>query len=410
MLESQERTGPERRPVLLVLASTYPRWLDDPEPAFVHELAKRLTDRFRVIALVPHATSASTSETMEGVEVYRYRYAPARWETLVNDGGIVTNLRRERWKLLLVPSFLLAQGVAAWRLCRRLRPDVLHAHWLFPQGLIAALLQYLPGSRIPFVVTSHGADLWAIKGWLFDCLKRFIGRRAAMITVVSRAMQDELKRTGLGDSSVLPMGVDLDGRFTPVDGDRDQDELLFVGRLVEKKGAHVLIDAMPRILRSRPGVRLTIAGFGPEEPRLRSQADSLGVERSIRFLGAVPQANLPQLYRQSALFVAPFVESRGGDREGLGLVTVEAIACGCPVVVGDLPAVRDVLDQSEDAFMLVPPGDAAALADRVLEMLENPERGIASAARLRLRLLKRFNWQAIAMGYGDLLLEAGRAR
>ena len=78
------------RPVLLVLASTYPRWADDHEPGFVHELARRLTDRFRVLALVPHSPGSSTRETLDGVEVIRYRYAPGRLETLVNDGGIVT--------------------------------------------------------------------------------------------------------------------------------------------------------------------------------------------------------------------------------------------------------------------------------------------------------------------------------
>lgn len=100
------------RSTLLVLASTYPRWEGDPEPGFVHELAKRLTGRFRVIALVPHSPAARRRETLDGIEVIRYRYAPEYLETLVNDGGIVTNLRRARWKYLLVPSFILAQ---AWK-------------------------------------------------------------------------------------------------------------------------------------------------------------------------------------------------------------------------------------------------------------------------------------------------------
>src|SRR5690606_6282774 len=91
-------------PTLLVLTSTYPRWAGDPEPGFVHELAKRLTDRFRVIVLGPHAPGAKTAEVLDGVEVIRYRYAPERMETLVNDGGIITNLRRSRWKYLLVPG------------------------------------------------------------------------------------------------------------------------------------------------------------------------------------------------------------------------------------------------------------------------------------------------------------------
>ena len=133
------------KPTLLVLTSTYPRWADDPEPGFVHELAKRLTNHFRVIVLGPHAPGASATEVLDGVEGVRYRYAPDRLETLVNDGGIVTNLRRDKWKLLLVPGFVLAQSWCTWRLVRTGSVDVIHAHWLIPQGLIAAMLRLSPG-------------------------------------------------------------------------------------------------------------------------------------------------------------------------------------------------------------------------------------------------------------------------
>ena len=124
-----ETVGPEgAKPTLLVLTSTYPRWSGDPEPGFVHELARRLTDRFQVIVLGPHAPGAKTHEVLDDVEVIRYRYAPERLETLVNDGGIVTNLRLARWKLLLVPGFVLTQAWRAWRLIRTRNIDVIHAH------------------------------------------------------------------------------------------------------------------------------------------------------------------------------------------------------------------------------------------------------------------------------------------
>ena len=145
-------------PVLLVLASTYPRWLGDPEPGFVHELCKRLTDRFRVIALSPHAAGAPTREVMEGVLVLRYRYAPEVLETLVNDGGIVANMSRAPWKWLLLPGFLFGLLWSAWRVITRERPDVVHAHWLIPQGLVIGVLGVLDRRTPPFLATSHGAD------------------------------------------------------------------------------------------------------------------------------------------------------------------------------------------------------------------------------------------------------------
>src|SRR5690606_19363195 len=126
-----------QRPTLLVLASTYPRWEGDPEPGFVHELAKRLVEHFHVVVVGPHAPGALTQEVIDGVEIHRYRYAPVGLQTLVNNGGIVTNLRRSRWKLSLVPGFLLAQLWCAWRLVNTRKVDLIHAHWLIPQGLLA---------------------------------------------------------------------------------------------------------------------------------------------------------------------------------------------------------------------------------------------------------------------------------
>ncbi len=398
----------DARPRLLVLASTYPRWPGDPEPGFVHELAKRLTGTFRVIVLGPHAPGAKPRETMDGVEVVRYRYAPAALETLVNDGGIVTNLKRSRWKLLLVPSFVLAQAWAAWRIARRERIDVIHAHWLLPQGLIAALLQSLPGRKVPFVVTSHGADLYALRGKALEALKRFVLRRCAAATVVSSAMLESLRGIGAptGKVSVLPMGVDLAQRFAPdPSAQRSECELLFVGRLVEKKGLRHLLDALPTVLRAHPDARLAVAGFGPEEAALKQQTRMLGLEHAVRFLGAVPQADLPSLYRRAALFVAPFVRAASGDEEGLGLVLVEAIGCGCPVVVGNVAAMGEVFGAELPAFA-VDARDAQALAARIVAALADPAASRRSAETLRAAVARRFGWERIADAYAGLLSRA----
>ena len=103
---------PKNRPRLLVLASTYPRWQNETEPGFVHELSRRLTDQFDVRVIGPHAPSTLRRETMDDVEIRRFRYAPVPLETLVNDGGTVTNLKRQLIKWLLVPSFILREFFA----------------------------------------------------------------------------------------------------------------------------------------------------------------------------------------------------------------------------------------------------------------------------------------------------------
>jgi glycosyltransferase involved in cell wall biosynthesis len=202
------------------------------------------------------------------------------------------------------------------------------------------------------------------------------------------------------------MGVDLAQRFTPDPSmPRSQRELLFVGRLVEKKGLRHLLDAMPEVLRSHPDACLSVAGFGPEEGMLKEQSRALGLEQAVRFLGAVPQAELPSLYRQAALFVAPFVRAESGDEEGLGLVLVEAVGCGCPVVVGNVAAMGEVFG-AELPAVAVDARDPQALAARIVEALADPDARRESAARLRAMMVDRFGWERIADAYAELLLRA----
>ena len=395
------------KPRLLVLASTYPRWVGDPEPAFVHLLASRLATEFDVVVLCPHARGAAKRELMDGVSVARYRYAPTSMEVLVNDGGIITNLRRRPWTMLLVPTFILAQMWAAWRLLRSFRPDVVHAHWIIPQGLIVALLGVFRRSAPPLLVTSHGADLFALRGRWLTAIKRFVLRRAALTTVVSQAMRTEVLRLGIDAHRVRvePMGVDLQGRFTVDEAtQRSHGELLFVGRLVEKKGLRVLLDALPRIIEQRPEVTLTVDGFGPEAEALRLQAQRLGIADRVTFLGAVSQAELPALYRRAAVFVAPFVQASSGDQEGLGLVLVEALACGCTVVASDLPAVRDVSSLPDVPLRLVVPDDPDALAACVLQTLQGSDR------LGRPESVAQFDWSRRASAYAGLLRRMAEAR
>lgn len=392
------------KPRLLVLTSTYPRWQSDATPGFVHALARRLTDRFEVMVLCPHACGAARREVMDGVKVRRYRYAPEKWESLASGGGIINNLRQAPIRWALVPLFLVAQTWATWRLIRRWRPNVIHAHWLIPQGLIVALLSLVNGKTPPFLVTSHGVDLHALRFWPMPMIKRFVTRRAAAVTVVSSAMVDVMKAQGIPTEGVRvePMGVDLENLFTPDKAvPRSDNEILFVGRLVEKKGLRYLIEAMPAILEKYPEVQLTVAGFGPEEPALRSQAQALGIGEKVRFLGPVSQEKLPDLYRRATVFVAPFVEAAGGDQEGLGLVTVEAIGCGCPVVVSDLPAIGDVIDNAE---LLAPPSCSSGLATRVKHLMTlSAQSRIDIQSNLRMRVVKRFNWTERGRAYYNQL-------
>lgn len=396
------------RKKLLVITSTYPRWKNDPEPGFVHELAKRLAGDFEVAVICPHAPGALRYETLDSVRVLRYKYAPTRLQLLVSDGGILANLRRSKWKWLLLPGFFLAQSLALVATVWRWRPDVIHAHWVIPQGITAALVRSLLPVNPKLIITLHGADLYALTGRILSRLRVAAVRGADVVAVVSSPMRDELSRQ-LGEDrrlKVLPMGVDLSERFVvPTGTPRSLDEILFVGRLVEKKGLVHLVAAMPLILKIRPNAKLVVVGGGPQGELVRSQVQELGLGSSVQFLGGLPQSALSDLYQRAAVTVAPFVQASDGDQEGLGLVVIEAMGCGCPVVVGDVPAVHHALPVGGEDTVMVMPSDLPALAAAICSMMDVTERSGAAGERRRAAAVAHFDWSQRAGDYAKVIRE-----
>lgn len=398
----------ERQPGVLVLTSTYPRWPGDTEPAFVQQLAHGLAaSGWRVRVLTPHCVGSLGTESEGSVEVHRYRYWFTGHETLTGAGGIMSRLRQRPFTALLVLPLLLGTFVA---LCRSLRSgafDVVHAHWLVPQGILAILATALcrrPAARV--LCTAHGGDVFALRGRLCEACRRWVVAHAAHVTAVSRYVHDELVREGADPArlSVASMGVDLRTRFSPVAGvTRDADLILFVGRLVEKKGVAHLIEAMGRLQNSFPAARLAIVGDGPERPRLERLVAASGLESTVRFLGARPQADLPALYSRAAIAVVPSIVDALGDQEGLGLVTIEAIGCGCAVVASDLPAIHDVIEHGVNG-LLVRPRDAAALATALSALLRDPGlRARLTGDDVRTALCSRFDWVDVTRRYAAMM-------
>jgi len=396
------------RPRVLVLTSTFPRWENDTEPAFIFELSRRLTVSFDVTVLSPRTPGSKRKENMAGLRVIRFPYFFSQWEKLaMHGGGILNQLKTNPAYYLMVPFFLLGQLLAIIRLVRNEHFDLIHAHWLIPQGFIAALGMWIAGKNVPLLCTSHGGDLFALKGKGLQRLKRRIMDKSAALTVVSKAMKKTVVDMGVAPDKVevIPMGVDLKGLFTPDPGvQRKTDELLFVGRLVEVKGLQILLDAMPKVLAKHPGIRLVVAGAGPLESELRASAAKLNMTDRVDFLGMVPQSKLPLLYQQATLAVFPFIVTKSGVQEGFGLVVVEAMGCCCPVIAGDLPAIQDTVVHEENG-LIFPSGNAQVLADSILKLLDDPEFRARLAGEGRKSVVQNFDWEIIAGKYSHIYQE-----
>ena len=390
---------------VLVTTSTFPRWRNDPGPSFVFDLCRQLASHgLNITVLAPHAEGTQKLEVMEGIKVYRYQYLPAAMEGVSYDGGILARLRENKWGVWQVPFFLLAQLRSLGEIVRREKIDVIHAHWLIPQGLVAAVYKKFFNRRIKLVCTSHGSDLMALKGFLFDQMKKFVVRQTDHVTVVSHALKREVERLVPGAPiEVLPMGVDLK-RFTP---ERYSGEikrkysvegpfLLFVGRLSEEKGLEYLLNAMPQIIKSFPSVKLLVVGSGVLEDRLKMICVDLNIRERVVFVGALTHEALASYYATADVLIGPSL------REGFGLVFAEALACECAVVASDLPGIVDIIRDGKTGF-LVRPADSRGIADQVTRLLADKSSAKTVARQGRQYVTEHFSWDMVGGEYARLL-------
>jgi len=389
---------------LLILTSTFPRWEDDEDPPFVFELCDRLKTEYHIHVLAPHFPGARKEEDFIGIHVKRFRYFFGSFENLAYHGGILAKLKKNPFQYGLLPFFFMGELYALIQMLRHHRFHLIHAHWLIPQGLVAVLACYLTGSKIPLLLTSHGGDLFGLQGLIMNRIKRWVILKSHALTVVSREMIEAVERLGAPHkkSCVIPMGVDLKTRFVPSETMRINDNLLFVGRLVEKKGLHYLIHALPLILTRHPQITLRIAGDGPEKNNLKRACEKLGINGNVRFLGAVKNERLPALYQTSGVLVFPSVIADDGDREGFGLVLVEALGCECAVIVTDLPAMQDIIVDGKTG-LVVPQKSIWQLAEKVVLLLNDQGLRQYLGREGRGWVLKKYDWNLITRKYADLI-------
>ncbi|WP_198264133.1 glycosyltransferase [sulfur-oxidizing endosymbiont of Gigantopelta aegis] len=127
---------------ILVLTSSFPRWEGDTKSCFVYELSKRLSKEFNVIILAPHDKNCKTNETFGGCKIYRFKYAPEKFEVLAYNAGILSNLKHNRLAYLLIPFFLLHSTFQLKKILKEYNIDLIHAHWVIPQGMTAMIASY----------------------------------------------------------------------------------------------------------------------------------------------------------------------------------------------------------------------------------------------------------------------------
>jgi glycosyltransferase involved in cell wall biosynthesis len=380
---------------ILYLVTAYPRDPSDVITPWLVETIHRLAERGITVEVLAPSYRGLSAQTVDGVRVHRFRYAPRRWETLTHDQTAPDRIRQRPLFLGLVPSYVAAGSLAAARLARSGEFRLLHAFWPLPHGLLGLVAKRLSG--LPLVSTFFGVELTWMEAdlpFLAPVLRRIV-RGSDAVTVISSYTGERLRRLVPGAKAVtIPFGATVEPRdFPEVErAPGSPFELLFVGRLVERKGVHVLLDALTR-LEGREA-RLRVVGDGPEREPLRERAEGLGVAERVVFTGFVSPEELAARFAACDAFVLPAVIDAKGDTEGLGVVLLEAMSYRKPVIASAAGGIVDIVRDGRNG-LLVPPGEPEALAGAIRALMDDPERARHLGARGREDVAAGFSWPVI---------------
>lgn len=399
----------------LFIATAFPRHDNDPITPWLGETVRRLRGRgIEAEVLAPAWQGAGGEHVVDGVRVHRFRYAPASLERLSHERTVPEQLRREPMLLALVPGYLAAAASAAKKLARTGRYDIVHAFWPVPHAMAGQAAKQAAG--LPLVITFLGAELvWSpVLGIPMRMYARRAAQRADAVTTISNHTAALLARVAPDVTpEIVPFGAAIEPPADDAGVPDDSSEaaaqrramrreglqpplsLLFVGRLVERKGVHVLLDALARM--GSQEVTLTIVGDGPERAELVERSRWLGLDTRVKFLGRVPAAQLHECYRECDAFVLPAVRDAQGDTEGLGVVLIEALSYGKPVVASDIGGIPDVIQHGRTG-LLVTPNDSLALCGALRRLRDRPDEAAAMAATGREHVRSNFSWTTVLDG------------
>lgn len=412
---------------IAVLTHNYPRFAGDFSGSFVAALSDELARQgSRVSVLAPWDAAFDGRQRVQRdyqPQLQLWRYAPrAHWHRLGYMRTMEADVRMRGETYWLAPMFFAAGTAATLAWCRQHRPDVIHAHWLLPNGFFGAVASRALG--IPLVVSIPGSDaLVAGQNPLFRAMARLALEQASLITANSHALRavaiDELGADPARFDLII-YGVDPDALrpdASAVAAQRaewgvpaDALLLLAVGRMVYKKGFDVLLRALallkqhgllplpPSPQPSLPPIHLALIGDGDLWQEWQTLAQELGLAGHVHWLGRVPFDRMGPAYNAADALVMPSV-TRPAD--GLNVCVLDAMACAKPVIGTPAAGNELVIRQGVNGW-IVPEQDPHALAGAILRLAALPPAQRAAMGQASRELIEnQFGWPHLARRYLD---------
>ena len=408
--EPPRRSGGRGKPLHIICPTYwYPQHATDTQATYVHDINRHLVRRgHSVTVITPGDPALSREDMFDGVRIVRF---PLNLPADLTYGRVAQS--RVTWlgrfaRVAVMGNYLEAQYRAVMAEAREGRADVIHAHWAIPTGPAAVMAARKLG--IPSVITMHGGDVYVNPEqgydfptrWYVRPALRWTLRHAGALTAITEDCRQHALRAGApGDHIRLVFnGTDL-RRFSPPENGGAAalpfgPNMIFACRqLFPRKGIRFLLEAAAQLKKKFPDLKVVLAGDGFERPQLARLAADLGIGEDVTFLGWVANADLPPYYRAAALSVIPSLE------EGFGIPAAEAMGCEVAVVASDAGGLPEVVEHGVTG-LVVPRGDAGALAHAIGSLLADPERRRAMGLAGRERALRLFDWDRSAEQFEQL--------
>lgn len=389
---------------IIHFTSSYPLNSNDAGGVFIQELVKFISREHKVFVLTPDGPESKNLEVYDNYEVHRFQYFIKKYQGLVCNDSIIQNLKKNPLNVILLIFMIIRAGQSLYKLTKKEKIDIVHCHWVIPQGTIAVLLKKFLGLKIKIVITTHGSDVENKKGSLLAPFIKYTLKNCDVINAVSTHLADEIRMLDptLNNIKIIPMGTcrelfDNTSSHAKAIG-KHKPYILFVGRLSEHKAIDILINAFFIVQKNHPSLELWIVGSGNQEKTLKSLTSNLWMKNKVRFHGNVEHQQLPDYYKNAEMFVSASTE------EGFGLVFVEALLSKCPVIALDVGGVRDIIINGKTGILISPNDMMTKLVEAINAILTDKD--------LRTNLIrsgfthasKNFSWDIIVERFSQLYL------
>ncbi|MCE7697681.1 MAG: glycosyltransferase family 4 protein [Methanobacterium paludis] len=359
---------------------------------------KEITKQGHDVKVLAPYTGGKTEYILDGVHVERFHYFyPKRFQKLCGRSGMIDNVKEGFLVKIQVLTFVLFNTVNSLRKLHDV--DLIHVHWLIPNGLGALFVKKI--YKIPYVSTIYGEEVYLSKRYKLESVLCSLINSSSRSVAISEGTLKNCAEIGLKNRKfeIIPFGVDT-GFFKPlkVNKDKNSFQILAVGYLIERKGFEYLIRAMNNVLEKYDNVYLKIVGSGPLEKKLKELVKDLKLKKNVEILKNVPDKDLLKLYNSSDLFVLPSVVDSQGNTEGLGVVLLEAMACGLPVIGSDIGGIPDIIQDGKTG-LLVPEKDVDGLFKSIIILIEDEDLRKKIALSGHNMVIEKFSWSKIAEKY-----------